>query len=830
MADVISLGTILLTKLNNVANTYDDVGRVAKSLQNLLSLVIEFMKIRVGISNPLDPELAAQLHDIFNRIDAALQQSTRELATYGRRATMFCSGVCGPFRGSVKALKDLRQLESELCTKLDIIKLDLLSNNSEMMSLIAGLYYDRPDTPQLFWHRMFRERQWVGTELFADTLCNAANCTRDVANYISATLSDRGCVHANTFFASFPIDSEFDIAKWVQNTQMQADARTVCIPAHVGCITEMAIVGNLLITSSHDCTLKVFEKHESLMVKSVMIGHEKEVNDFCVMANGHKVVSASMDGTLRMWSVESGEQQKNIKLKDIPYRIRAVDEENVVYLTRGSAYPIVLYNVNDVSVIKRFRCDHDDLWSVEIIPNKGAMHVSAFDNIYTISMRTYEHTHKVSNHSNIYIRNLRILEDDRLVCESETGISILERTEGTWTSVDIIKERTSLFKIPKIRVHNNVAYVLWIYGAQHRTSHLTLIDLDTHTRIGDHDLSLMKEGYCVNFHISLPFVYFATNRGNIYWYTLNRSNGEDSWEGHTFNDQMAFGHDFTNVCIATCDTGVVVCNNRELRFWNVATDTVIEKIIDCAAIGCVYFNNEFVVMDSTTLFFYNSSFLLLNKICLDVCMEKFVVSNDKLLILYSDTGPRLSQDFAEENTAKNLGVFSRRENCLHKITHLRPVSVLFSTPHSIFMSDTIGITICDAETLEVKQLLEFSKHTSGIAISGCQLNDRYYTLHSSNVILVWARTGSDLVMEKKIDVSISITELRKFNNHILGFSSIGTVFVFDGNLELRKCIVSHLSRTIHGTAYNNDNEVVVSDHRGVLKILAQMFSVSQIYT
>lgn len=827
MTEIISLGTVLLTKINNVSNTYDDIGRTAKALQNLLSLVVEFTKIRVGMSNPLDPELSSQLQDIFTRLDDILIRSSQNATNVS--SLLFClSGMCGPFKGSTKILKDLQNLETELCRKLELIKIDLLSNNSELMSMIAGLYYDRPDTPQIYWHRMFRERQWVKTEEFADAICSTTGCYSDVAAYISATLSDKGLVRATNFFSSFQPDEEFDVTKWIQNTQMNENARTVSIPAHVGCITEIDIVNDFIVTSSRDCTLKVFEKHDSLMVKSVMIGHEKEINDFCCIEQ-NKIASVSMDSTIRVWAIESGEAIKTIKLKEIPYRIRKISHDVVVYLSRGSAYPLVVFNITTKTVVKRFRGMFSDLLTLELSEDKNLAYVSAFDSVYVISLETYELVENITNSSNIYIRNICVCSNDSIICESGMGISVLFPDHKEWHHVNIIDETTSLFKIPRIRVHGNIAYVLWIYGSQHRTSNLTLIDLSTFTRIGEHVLSLMSEGYCVDFNVSLPFVYCATNRGNIYWYTINgkedNMEAQESWEGHTFNDQVTFGNNFTNVCIATCETGVVVCNHRELRFWNVATDTVLEKIIECTAIGCVYFNNEFVVMDSSRLFFYDTNFLLIHHQELNINMEKIIVANDKLLILYADPGGRLSQEFTEENTEKNIGVYVRKDNELRRITHIRPVSVLFSTPESIFLSDSKGITICDSDTLEAKQVLDFCKHTKGLAISGCQLESKFYTLHSSNQILVWIQKGNDLIMENHMRVSMSITELRKFNNHILGFSSIGTVFVFDGDLNLKKSIVSHLARTIHGTAYNNDNEVVVSDHRGVLKILAQMFAV-----
>ena len=95
MADIISLGTVLLTKINNVAHTYDDVGRTAKALQNMLSLVVEFTKIRVGMSNPLDPELASQLQDIFTRLDNALINASHNINKNRRGVSAYreCSAL-----------------------------------------------------------------------------------------------------------------------------------------------------------------------------------------------------------------------------------------------------------------------------------------------------------------------------------------------------------------------------------------------------------------------------------------------------------------------------------------------------------------------------------------------------------------------------------------------------------------------------------------------------------------------------------------------------------------------------------------------------------------
>jgi WD40 repeat protein len=806
--DVLSVCGKVLGTLNRLAETYDDVGRKASSLSGSLVLVTEFVKLRIGSSNPLDSQLSHDITGMLIRLDETLRKIERKRSTVLSRACFFASGVLGLSTiGMNKALRDLQDIECDMNDKLNILKMDMMSNNNAILSMMAGVHYDNPDSPKIFWYRSFRDKEWVSTEQFAEALMRTHGCAREVSQYMSSTLSEQGVVHLERFLSAVPPDG--DVTSWVRNDHPNTLARTVHIPGHVGRITSIATVGNMLITASVDCTLKVFDQGDTLVLKHVMIGHEQRINDFCTFDGVSALVSVSDDSTLRVWNLETGEQRTRVILKDVPHRVRCVDGETVLYLNLDTVFPFVLVNACTGRVVRRYRFDKRAPLGIDV--SSTTVFVNTPDGIYTLSLETGEWIHHVDvpQHSTS-IMFLASHETQQIVCGTKTGICVYDRTSSRWKATDICSA-ARVSKIYQARISGDVMYVLWVDGTEAKVNHLAVVSLATGACSSSSVISCMYSNHCVDFVVGLTHTYFATNKGNIVWYK-NSANAH-LFVGHTINDQVTCCQDAKHVCMATCDRGVVICNDRELRVWNETTNTVSERVMDCDAKCCVYCCDEIVVAESSSaLCFYDTSLNVLRRSRLPWIVDNMSVVNNKLVIMKPMSG-RFSEDTRHQIQSKELYVFDTK---LRRVDHLSVFGVLFSTSELVFLSTIDGLSVCSADTLEVKRHIRYDVD-GDVAVSGCECEGRYYTLHRSRVN-VWT---AEFELEQKVAVNESVSDIRNFKSHIIGLSTVGSVFVYDKDMVFTKCIVTHGGSKIYGTSHQ-DTEVVVSDKRGVFNVLKRL--------
>jgi WD40 repeat protein len=660
---------------------------------------------------------------------------------------------------------------------------------------------------------MFRDKKTILTSLFASCLRVLTGCHADISHHISCVLSTEGHVYMQSFIGQFnDPDSEFVLKDWVHEQQTTGATRTVVIPAHVSYVTRMEMLGTkAIVTSSKDCTLKVFDMTGSgsgILLKCVMVGHEDIVNDFTLRPE-NKILSCSDDQTFRIWNTNTGMLEETIRLDE---QIKLVessprDTDTVVYVSSNTAYPIVLFDMRKKTKIRRLMLGSAQVTAVLLVTD--GMFISDGRKVYGMGYDGKKTTLYASDN----VHNICWTDDARLVHETEKGISVDSNT------VDIIEETSRMFRIAKIKLNDGKAFVLWNYGPVHKSSNLTVVDLETLGKT-NYELAFMQNTFCTDIVIDGTVVYCATLTGNIYWYNID-SQDTDICEGHTFNDQVLVGLGFTNVHVATCGEGILVSNKNELRFWNNITQTSKDAILPYVALGCAYFNGMFVVISSDTVYWYNTD---ISYVCCkhtEWQLEKVVASSAALLLLYSDLR-RTSLACFKEMSTKNLASWSNDD--FQPVQNIHPNSVLFSTTNRIFLSDSQRITAISAVSFELMFKFEFSRYADGIAISGCVLDNKIYTLHTCSKVLIWMQGLTDMSVYETTSVHESVVEIKEFNCYILGFSTLGNIYIYDRRMRLQKCVVSHSARVIHGTSYKDNTAVVVSDSNGVMQILAEIFS------
>ncbi|XP_053612005.1 WD repeat, SAM and U-box domain-containing protein 1-like isoform X2 [Plodia interpunctella] len=88
--------------------------------------------------------------------------------------------------------------------------------------------------------------------------------------------------------------------------------RVWCEDAHVGAINCVATHGPLVVTASSDGTVKVFRWSDGLSVVHCLDAHEYPALAVSVGAAGALLLSASLDGTAKLWDVQMGCQLRSL--------------------------------------------------------------------------------------------------------------------------------------------------------------------------------------------------------------------------------------------------------------------------------------------------------------------------------------------------------------------------------------------------------------------------------------------------------------------------------------------------------------------------------------
>ncbi|QHS73319.1 Rpn14p [Saccharomyces paradoxus] len=90
--------------------------------------------------------------------------------------------------------------------------------------------------------------------------------------------------------------------------------------AHVGEITKLKFFpsGEALISSSQDMQLKIWSVRDGVNPRT-LIGHKATVTDIAIIDRGRNVLSASLDGTIRLWECGTATTIHTFNRKENPY-------------------------------------------------------------------------------------------------------------------------------------------------------------------------------------------------------------------------------------------------------------------------------------------------------------------------------------------------------------------------------------------------------------------------------------------------------------------------------------------------------------------------------
>ena len=657
-----------------------------------------------------------------------------------------------------------------------------------------------------FWATMLKNSSDVSTNAFSSCLQVATACSPLICYHIACVMSEAGRVRRSSFVEVGDGGGKpFDINEWVRYQQVAGNARTVVIPAHVKRITRILAHGDRIVTSSLDCTLKAFDVDDGgLVLKTVMVGHEDRVNDFAITGAG-EIWSCSDDGTLKGWSVDSSFAFATVRLADKAKLMAAADDTHTVACAVDNpAYPVVFLNAASRSVVRRLMLRAPRVFAIAC-RGTGGVYVSDRENVYLLR----DKNKAAKEPSSANARRLCYTDRCGLVHDTSTGISV------AGAAVPLIAEPNAAFRVHAIRAAGSSVYVLWDDGMPH--FNLTRYFTET-GKTTNRELVLKPGSLCVDAAIVGNYAYCATALGNIYWYDLGVETSKPY--GHTHNDQVLVGLGYTHVHVAASEHGILLANNKELRLWIHGTGKYKDLALDYVAAGCAYFEDAFVVISQEACYWYDSDLALVDACETEWALEKVVASGASLLVLYA--ARKRSESFYEDvSPSKRLARWSAAG--FATVPSIAPENVLFSTGDLVYVSERQNVTVLDGPTFRVTFSVDYSEHARGAATSGCALGDKIYTLHACGKVLVWTLGFADMTVVDTAAVAAGVTDITNFNRHVLGFSTVGNVYVYDAAMRLAKIIVTHVPGKMTGTHYRNDEEVVVCDNQGVIKILAELY-------
>ncbi|XP_047124360.1 pre-mRNA-processing factor 17 [Hydra vulgaris] len=90
--------------------------------------------------------------------------------------------------------------------------------------------------------------------------------------------------------------------------------------------------GHLLLSSSMDCKIKIWEVYNKRRNIRTYIGHTKSVRDICFNNDGTKFISCGYDRWIKLWDTETGECLGRYSNKKIPYCIKFNPDEDKQHL------------------------------------------------------------------------------------------------------------------------------------------------------------------------------------------------------------------------------------------------------------------------------------------------------------------------------------------------------------------------------------------------------------------------------------------------------------------------------------------------------------------
>ncbi|KAG5846500.1 hypothetical protein ANANG_G00115630 [Anguilla anguilla] len=124
----------------------------------------------------------------------------------------------------------------------------------------------------------------------------------------------------------------------------------------VSAIRLFPLSGHLLLSSSMDCKIKLWEVYKDRRCIRTFIGHSKAVRDICFNNTGTQFLSAAYDRYLKLWDTETGKCISRFTNRKVPYCVKFNPDEDKqsLFVAGMSDKKIVQWGRPDREVVQEY--------------------------------------------------------------------------------------------------------------------------------------------------------------------------------------------------------------------------------------------------------------------------------------------------------------------------------------------------------------------------------------------------------------------------------------------------------------------------------------------
>lgn len=124
----------------------------------------------------------------------------------------------------------------------------------------------------------------------------------------------------------------------------------------VSAVRLFPLSGHLLLSSSMDCKIKLWEVYNERRCLRTFIGHSKAVRDICFNNAGTQFLSAAYDRYLKLWDSETGQCISRFTNRKVPYCVKFNPDEDKqnLFVAGMSDKKIVQWDIRSGEIVQEY--------------------------------------------------------------------------------------------------------------------------------------------------------------------------------------------------------------------------------------------------------------------------------------------------------------------------------------------------------------------------------------------------------------------------------------------------------------------------------------------
>ncbi|TNV80538.1 hypothetical protein FGO68_gene16839 [Halteria grandinella] len=139
-------------------------------------------------------------------------------------------------------------------------------------------------------------------------------------------------------------------------------------------------VGHLMLSASHDGTVKIWDVLTHKRCLRTYMGHTKAVRDICFSNDGRRFLSAGFDKVIQLWDTETGKVIRSFTNRKTPFCVKfhPSDDRQNIFLAGCANKKIIQYDTNTSEIVQQYEEHLGSINTLTFIEN-GRRFVSTAD-------------------------------------------------------------------------------------------------------------------------------------------------------------------------------------------------------------------------------------------------------------------------------------------------------------------------------------------------------------------------------------------------------------------------------------------------------------------